>query len=110
MDRSHPKGGPVAVSVRTLQNFVGGDWVDSTSETAREIVSPVTGETLAEAPDASPDDVDRAVAAARDSQPRWAALSAWERARICDYFCVMTETPSQSGGGGLSISSAHWSR
>src|ERR687888_834953 len=73
----------MAVSVRTLQNFVGGDWVESTSDNAREIVSPVTGETLAEAPDASADDVDRAVAAARAAQPAWAAASAWERARIC---------------------------
>src|SRR5262249_18793854 len=37
----------------------------------------------AEAPDASIEDVDRAVAAARDAQPKWAALSAWERAKVC---------------------------
>ena len=73
----------MAVTLRTLQNFVGGDWIDSTSESAREIVSPVTGETLAEAPEASREDVDRAVAAARAAQPGWAGASAWERARIC---------------------------
>lgn len=73
----------MAVTVRTLENFVGGDWVASTGDSVRQIVSPVTGETLAEAPNASPDDVDRAVAAAREAQPRWAALSAWDRARIC---------------------------
>jgi succinate-semialdehyde dehydrogenase/glutarate-semialdehyde dehydrogenase len=73
----------MAVTVRTLENFVGGEWVSSTGESVRQIVSPVTGETLAEAPNASADDVDRAVAAAREAQPKWAALSAWERARIC---------------------------
>jgi acyl-CoA reductase-like NAD-dependent aldehyde dehydrogenase len=73
----------VAVTVRTLQNFVGGEWVDSTGETFRPIVSPVTGETLAEVPDASREDIDRAVAAARQAQPKWAALSAWDRAKIC---------------------------
>jgi succinate-semialdehyde dehydrogenase/glutarate-semialdehyde dehydrogenase len=73
----------MAVTVRTLENFVGGDWIASTGESVRQIVSPVTGETLAEAPNASADDVDRAVAAAREAQPGWAALSAWERARIC---------------------------
>ena len=73
----------MAVTVRTLENFVGGEWVESTGETARQIVSPVTGETLAEAPDASAEDVDRAVAAAREAQPKWAALSAWERAKVC---------------------------
>jgi acyl-CoA reductase-like NAD-dependent aldehyde dehydrogenase len=73
----------MAVAVRTLENFVGGEWVASSGDSARAIVSPVTGETLAEAPDASAEDVDRAVAAARKAQPQWAALSAWDRARVC---------------------------
>jgi acyl-CoA reductase-like NAD-dependent aldehyde dehydrogenase len=73
----------MAVTVRTLQNFVGGEWVDSTGESFRPIVSPVTGETLAEVPDASVEDIDRAVAAAREAQPEWAALSAWDRAKVC---------------------------
>src|SRR5205085_5462789 len=73
----------MATTVRVLRNFVGADWAESTGENVREIVSPVTGETIAEVPDASPEDVDRAVAAARTAQPLWAALSAWERARIC---------------------------
>ena len=73
----------MAVTVRTLQNFVNGEWVASTSDRVRQIVSPVTGETIAEVPDASAEDIDRAVAAARAAQPRWAALSAWERATIC---------------------------
>ena len=73
----------MAVTVRTLQNFVNGEWTASTSDHFREIVSPVTGETIAEVPDASAEDVDRAVAAARAAQPSWAALSAWERAKVC---------------------------
>jgi succinate-semialdehyde dehydrogenase/glutarate-semialdehyde dehydrogenase len=73
----------MAVTVRTLQNFIGGDWVDATGDSSRTIVSPATGESVAEAPNASLQDVDAAVSAARAAQPRWAALSAWERARIC---------------------------
>ena len=73
----------MAVTVRTLQNFVNGEWTASTSDRFREIVSPVTGETIAEVPDASAEDIDRAVAAARAAQPSWAALSAWERAKVC---------------------------
>jgi acyl-CoA reductase-like NAD-dependent aldehyde dehydrogenase len=73
----------MATTVRVLRNFVGGDWVESSGESVRAIVSPVTGETLAEVPDASPEDVDLAVAAARAAQPRWASLSAWDRAKIC---------------------------
>src|SRR5213082_3252394 len=73
----------MAVTVRTLDNFVGGAWVHATGDVVREIVSPVTGETIAEAPDASSADIDRAVAAARAAQPKWAAASAWERAAVC---------------------------
>jgi acyl-CoA reductase-like NAD-dependent aldehyde dehydrogenase len=73
----------MAVTVRTLQNFIGGDWVESTGTNVRQIVSPVTGETLAEVPDASAEDVDRAAVAARKAQPGWAALSAWDRAAVC---------------------------
>src|SRR5688500_1534721 len=73
----------MATTVRNLQNFVGGEWVDSTGDNVRQIVSPVTGETLAEVPDASADDVARAAKAAREAQPGWAALSAWDRAKIC---------------------------
>lgn len=73
----------MAVTIRTLQNFVGGDWADSTGESARTIVSPVTGEALADAPNASGEDVTRAVKAARAAQPPWAALSAWDRAKVC---------------------------
>ena len=73
----------MATTVRTLQNFIAGDWVESTGEHVREIVSPVTGEKLADAPDASREDVARAARAARAAQPGWAALSAWDRAKIC---------------------------
>ncbi len=73
----------MAVTVRTLENFIDGQWVEGTGDRSRAIVSPVTGETIAEAPNASSRDVDRAVAAARAAQPKWAALSAWDRADIC---------------------------
>jgi len=73
----------VATTVRTLENFIGGDWAEATSDEVRQIVSPVTGETLAEVPDASEQDIARAAQAAREAQPKWAALSAWDRAKIC---------------------------
>src|SRR5688500_17435936 len=73
----------MAITVRTLQNFIGGEWVESTGSNVREIVSPVTGEKLADVPDASREDVARAAKAAREAQPRWAALSAWDRAKVC---------------------------
>jgi acyl-CoA reductase-like NAD-dependent aldehyde dehydrogenase len=73
----------MAITVRTLQNFIAGDWAESTGTEVRQIVSPVTGETLAEVPDASAEDVAAAARAAREAQPGWAALSAWDRAKVC---------------------------
>src|ERR671924_478548 len=93
----------MAVTVRTLQNFIGGEWVAATAETAREIVSPVTGETLAEAPNASAEDVDRAVAAARAAQPGWAALSAWDRANVCHAIANLIEERREEFARELSL-------
>src|SRR5689334_16410451 len=93
----------MAVTVRKLENFVGGDWVASTGERAREIVSPVTGETVAEAPDASREDVDAAVSAARTAQPKWAALSAWDRATVCHRIADLIEERREEFARELSL-------
>src|ERR671917_423717 len=81
----------MAITVRTLQNFIGGDWAESTGANVRQIVSPVTGETLAEVPDASPEDVARAARAAREAQPAWGARSAWDRAGVCHAIADLIE-------------------
>jgi acyl-CoA reductase-like NAD-dependent aldehyde dehydrogenase len=93
----------VATTVRTLQNFVGGDWVEATGDSARSIVSPVTGETLAEVPNASAEDVARAAKAARDAQPAWAALSAWERATVCHAIADLIEERKEEFARELTI-------
>ena len=93
----------MAITVRTLQNFIGGEWVEATGDQAREIVSPVTGERLAEVPDASPKDVHRAAAAARNAQPKWAALSAWERAKVCHAIAELIEERKEDFARELSL-------
>jgi succinate-semialdehyde dehydrogenase / glutarate-semialdehyde dehydrogenase len=57
----------------------------TTSGGAREqlrVIAPFTGKELATIPACSEADVDAAIAAARDSQPRWAALPVSHRTRI----------------------------
>ena len=81
----------IQTAARTLQSFIGGDWLDSRGEHVREIVSPVTGELLALVPDAAPEDVAAAAAAARAAQPGWAALSAWDRAAVCHAIADLIE-------------------
>jgi acyl-CoA reductase-like NAD-dependent aldehyde dehydrogenase len=93
----------MATAVQTLRNFIGGDWVDGTGESSREIVSPVTGEKLADVPDASAEDVRRAAKAARDAQPKWAALSAWERAKVCHAIADLIEERKEDFARELSL-------
>ena len=61
--------------------FVGGEFGDPAAGGSLKTVNPATEEVLAEVAVAGPDDVDRAVRAARAAQPGWAALPAAERAK-----------------------------
>ncbi|WP_026928339.1 aldehyde dehydrogenase [Granulicoccus phenolivorans] len=62
--------------------FIGGEWVEPATDKKIEVVSPINGKVIATVPDAQPEDMDRAVAAARkafDEGP-WPHLSPEERA------------------------------
>lgn len=71
------------MTTRSPEAEMGRRRVEARGARLLRVTSPVTGDTLAEAPEASAEDVERAVAAARRAQPGWAALSPWERARVC---------------------------
>lgn len=62
--------------------FIGGEYVQSSSGKAIEIENPATEEVIAEVPDASDADIDRAVAAARAAQREWRRVDALERANL----------------------------
>jgi acyl-CoA reductase-like NAD-dependent aldehyde dehydrogenase len=75
---------PQPADVRSYQMYIGGEWVDARSGKTFESVDPFTGKVWATVPDAGPDDVDRAVQAARaafDGGP-WSRMSGVERARL----------------------------
>jgi acyl-CoA reductase-like NAD-dependent aldehyde dehydrogenase len=93
----------MATTVRTLQNFIGGDWAEATGDHAREIVSPVTGEKLADAPNASEEDIRRAARSAREAQPKWAALSPWDRAAVCHAIADLIEERKEEFARELSL-------
>src|SRR5687767_5549969 len=64
------------VSIRPRYGlFIGGDFVEPKSGTWFETIDPATEERLSEVAEAGPEDVDRAVAAARNaSESSWGAL------------------------------------
>lgn len=62
--------------------FIGGDWVSSSATSSIDVISPATEEPIGRVPDATPADIDAAVAAARrafDEGP-WPHLTPVERA------------------------------
>jgi aldehyde dehydrogenase (NAD+) len=73
----------------TFRNFVGGEWVDSVSGETFESLSPATGEVLGTFPRSGPEDVDRAVAAAREAYEDWRLTPAPERAQVLYAFAAL---------------------
>jgi betaine-aldehyde dehydrogenase len=64
----------------TLQNFIDGQFVDPADGQTESILNPANAEVIAEAPLSSPEDVNRAVGAARKAFDGWATTTPGERA------------------------------
>jgi succinate-semialdehyde dehydrogenase/glutarate-semialdehyde dehydrogenase len=60
--------------------YLAGEWATGESEASMEATSPATGELIGTVPEGTREDVKRAIAAANEAWPGWAALSAFERA------------------------------
>jgi betaine-aldehyde dehydrogenase/aminobutyraldehyde dehydrogenase len=71
-----------SVTKSRYQNFVGGEWVDAAEGDTAEIINPSTGETIAEVPQGTQADVDRAVEAAKRALPEWLETTPAERAEM----------------------------
>jgi aldehyde dehydrogenase (NAD+) len=67
---------------KTFQNYIGGEWVDAASGETFETTNPATGETIGVFPRSGAEDVDYAVAAAKDAYERWRLVPAPKRAEI----------------------------
>src|ERR671925_201549 len=72
----------MSVTVQQFKNFIGGEWVDAAEGGTAEIVNPATGETIAEVPEGTQADVDRAVEAAKKAWPAWRETIPAERAEL----------------------------
>src|ERR1700758_2201874 len=66
----------------TFKNFIGGDWVDAASGETFESTSPATGETIGIFPRSGPEDVDRAVAVAKEAFAEWRLVPAPKRGEV----------------------------
>jgi acyl-CoA reductase-like NAD-dependent aldehyde dehydrogenase len=68
--------------------FIGGKWVESSGGETIEVVNPTTEEMIGTIPACSPEDADRAVAAAREAFESWSQTSRETRA---DYIAAIAE-------------------
>ena len=66
--------------VKTLSNFIDGEFAEPLAADTEPIVNPATGATIAYAPRSSAADVDRAVSAARAAFDGWSVTTPGERA------------------------------
>ncbi|WP_424986992.1 aldehyde dehydrogenase family protein [Microbulbifer sp. S227A] len=60
--------------------FIDNQWIEASDGAKMDVVNPATGETWAEVPACTPDDVARALESSRLAQPGWALLPPVERA------------------------------
>ncbi|MCM3707200.1 CoA-acylating methylmalonate-semialdehyde dehydrogenase [Cytobacillus firmus] len=69
-------------TVKTLRNYIGGQWIESASEKSEVVYNPATGEELAVVPLSTKEEVDHAVQAAHKAFQTWSKTSVPKRARI----------------------------
>jgi 1-pyrroline dehydrogenase len=72
----------VSITVSHHKNFVGGEWLDSLDGGTMEVLNPATGETIAEVPRSTEQDVARAVEAAKKALPEWLETTPAERQEL----------------------------
>ena len=66
----------------TSRNYIGGEWVDSASGDTFESDNPANGDTIGVFPRSGPEDVDRAVEAAKAAFEEWRLVPAPKRGEI----------------------------
>jgi betaine-aldehyde dehydrogenase len=68
--------------VKSYEMFIGGEWVGASDGNTRKIESPATGDVIAEVPEATAEDVDKAVRAAKTAfDETWSDATPGERSR-----------------------------
>jgi malonate-semialdehyde dehydrogenase (acetylating)/methylmalonate-semialdehyde dehydrogenase len=76
---------------RRLKNYVGGTWVDSDTIDYIPVHNPATCEVLAECPESTAADIDKAVRAAQEAFEEWRSTPVMNRAQYMHRFKVLLE-------------------
>jgi acyl-CoA reductase-like NAD-dependent aldehyde dehydrogenase len=80
------------LETKTFKNYIGGEWVDALDGETFESVNPANGETIGIFPKSGPEDVDRAVEAAKAAYAEWRLVPAPRRGELMFRFAqLLTE-------------------
>ncbi len=77
--------------METLTNFVAGRWIEAKASEFLDVRNPATGETIAKTPLSTADDLEAAVAAAKNAFPAWRDTPPAVRARAMFRFRQLLE-------------------
>ncbi len=69
-------------AVKTLKNYIGGEWVEAKTDQTEPVYNPATGEVIAHVPISTQKDLDQAVEIAKDAFESWKEIAVPKRARI----------------------------
>jgi betaine-aldehyde dehydrogenase len=76
--------------------LIGGEWISGNGRAQDVSINPATEEPLAQVAVATEADVDRAVSAARDAAPGWAATASAERGRLVNALADRLEAEGEA--------------
>ncbi|WP_339236556.1 CoA-acylating methylmalonate-semialdehyde dehydrogenase [Oceanobacillus sp. FSL W7-1281] len=68
--------------VNELKNYVGGRWIEAKTDKTAPVYNPATGETIANVPISTQEDVEHAIQAAREAFETWKDVAVPKRSRI----------------------------
>ncbi len=77
--------------MQTIQNAIGGKLVTGASRRTQPVFNPATGEAIATLPLSTVDEINSAIAAAKQALPGWAATTPMKRARVMFKFKELLE-------------------
>lgn len=69
-------------TIPTLKNYINGEWVPSQSDKVEDVPNPATGQFLARVPFSNKEDLNAAVAVAKEAFKTWSKTPVPKRARI----------------------------
>lgn len=81
--------------VKTYDNYISDTWVSPLKKSYIDSVNPYTGEVWARIPDSSPEDVDKAVAAAGDAFTSWRSTHPTTRGKILNRIATLVEVNAE---------------